>query len=153
MYVDDDIFDRIDADYVILQIDGILIPFFLEEYRFKTDETALVKFEGIDTQEQARSLTGTNVYFLRRLAEEELASEDEYEYGPTISYAQLVGYTVLNANDNNRAVGEIAYIDTQTVNILFELTDGTLIPASEELILYIDTKSRTVIMSLPEGLL
>ena len=34
---DDDIFDREDADYIILDIDGILVPFFIEEYRFKND--------------------------------------------------------------------------------------------------------------------
>ena len=28
---DDDVFDRVDADYLILDIDGILVPFFFEE--------------------------------------------------------------------------------------------------------------------------
>ena len=55
---DDDVFDRVDADYLILSIDDILVPFFIEEYRFKTDSNALMKFEGIDTQERARELTG-----------------------------------------------------------------------------------------------
>ena len=66
---DDDVFDRVDADYLILKIDGILVPFFIEEYRFKSDSNALMKFEGIDTQEQARDLTGTDVYFPRSLAD------------------------------------------------------------------------------------
>ena len=39
---DDDVFDRVDADYLILDIDGILVPFFMEEYRFRSDSTALV---------------------------------------------------------------------------------------------------------------
>ena len=54
----DDVFDRVDADYLVLMIDGILVPFFFEEYRFKSGETALVKFIGIDTKEQAQELTG-----------------------------------------------------------------------------------------------
>ena len=58
MQVDDDVFDRVEADYVVLQIDGILVPFFIEEYRFRSDETALIKFCDIDTAEQARRLTG-----------------------------------------------------------------------------------------------
>ena len=37
MQVDDDVFDRVEADYVVLQIDGILVPFFIEEYRFRSD--------------------------------------------------------------------------------------------------------------------
>jgi 16S rRNA processing protein RimM len=51
---DDDIFDRADSDYLILEIDGILVPFYYEEYRFHGNETALVKFCDIDTQDQAR---------------------------------------------------------------------------------------------------
>ena len=41
---DDDVFDRTDADWLMLSVDGILVPFFLEEYRFKSNETALVSF-------------------------------------------------------------------------------------------------------------
>ncbi|MEE0362596.1 MAG: 16S rRNA processing protein RimM, partial [Prevotella sp.] len=41
---DDDVFDRVDSDYLVLSVDGILVPFFIEEYRFKSGEVALVKF-------------------------------------------------------------------------------------------------------------
>ena len=68
---DDDVFDRTDADYLILDIDGILVPFFMEEYRFRSDALALVKFCDVDTQERASELTGSNVYFPRALAEDE----------------------------------------------------------------------------------
>ena len=49
----DDVFDRVDADYLVLQVDGILVPFFMEEYRFRTDTTALIKFEDVDSVERA----------------------------------------------------------------------------------------------------
>ena len=39
----DDVFDAVDADYLVLDIDGILVPFFMEEYRFRSDEIALMK--------------------------------------------------------------------------------------------------------------
>lgn len=61
--ITDDVFDRVDADYLILDIDGILVPFYIEEYRFKNDENVLVKFEDIDTQEQVRAYTGCEVFF------------------------------------------------------------------------------------------
>ncbi len=140
---DDDIFDRVDADYLVLDIDGILVPFFIEEYRFRSDVVALVKFCDIDTQERAAELTGCNVFFPRHLAEEEDAEP---------SLASLVGYHVVEAKDN-RMVGRIASIDDSTVNMLFELEDGRLIPASDELIESIDTKERTIKMHIPEGLL
>ncbi len=140
---DDDLFDRVDADYLILDIDSILVPFFIEEYRFKTDSNALMKFEGIDSQEQARDLTGCDVFFPR-----ELTDEDEGDF----SWASLVGFDLVDAQ-TEKVVGKIASIDDTTINILFELEDGKLIPASEELITNVDTKKHQIIIQLPEGIL
>ena len=140
---DDDVFDRVDADYLILDIDGILVPFFIEEYRFRSDTTALMKFEGIDTQERARELTGCDVYFPRNLA----ASDDD-----RISWSAIVGFDIIDAS-TNKSVGRIASIDDSTLNILFCLEDDHLIPASEDLITQIDQQACTIAMHLPAGLL
>ena len=140
---DDDVFDRMDADYLILDIDSILVPFFIEEYRFKTDSNALMKFDGIDTMERARELTGCDVYFPREMSE----TDEEH-----LSWAQIVGYSLIDANTGKEA-GKIAAIDDSTINILFELEDGKLIPASEELITDIDQKNRIISINIPEGLL
>lgn len=140
---DDDVFDRVDADYLILDIDSILVPFFIEEYRFKTDSNALMKFEGIDSQEQARDLTGCDVFFPRELTDEEEGD---------IFWASLVGFDLVDAQTET-VVGKIASIDDATINILFELEDGKLIPASEELITNVDTKQHQIIIQLPEGIL
>lgn len=142
--IDDDVFDRVDAEYLVLKLDGIFVPFFMEEYRFKSDSVALVKFEGVDTQERARELTGVEVYFPRELAEQDEEAE--------LSYAALVGYTLIDNNSGN-PVGTIAYVDEQTINIMFELEDGRLIPASEELIVDIDQQARTITLDIPEGIL
>ncbi|MDO4985633.1 MAG: ribosome maturation factor RimM [Prevotella sp.] len=140
---DDDVFDRTDADYLILDMDGILVPFFIEEYRFKTDDNALMKFEGIDTQERARELTGCEVYFPREMVE-----DDEEQ----LSWAAIVGFELFDAN-TGKVAGKIASVDDATINILFELEDGKLIPASEELITNVDTKKQQIIVKLPEGIL
>ncbi len=140
---DDDVFDRVDADYLILKVDGIFVPFFIEEYRFKSDSNAIIKFEDIDTQERARELTGADVYFPRSLAE----NDDE-----NLSWPVLVGFDIIEAS-NGRTVGRIASVDDSTLNILFCLDDGRLIPASENLITAIDQQTRTLTMHIPEGLL
>ena len=142
--IDDDVFDRVDAEYLVLKLDGIFVPFFMEEYRFKSDSVALVKFEGVDTQERARELTGVEVFFPRELAEQDEETE--------LSYAALVGYTLID-NNSGKPVGTIAYVDEQTINIMFELEDGRLIPASEELIVDVDQKNRTITLDIPEGIL
>ena len=140
---DDDVFDRVDADYLVLMVDGILVPFFMEEYRFRSDTTAIVKFCDIDTQERARELTGCDVYFPRKLADSDEGN---------MSWAEIVGYSIVDAS-TGRTVGKIASIDDSTINILFCLEDGTLIPASEELITDIDQEKRIITIDIPEGLL
>jgi 16S rRNA processing protein RimM len=140
---DDDVFDRVDADYLVLMVDGILVPFFMEEYRFRSDTTAIVKFEDIDTQERARELTGSDVWFPRALAD----SNDD-----TITWAAIVGFDIIDAN-SGKPVGRIASVDDTTLNILFCLEDGRLIPASEDLITSIDKGNRTITINIPEGLL
>lgn len=143
MQVDDDVFDRVESEYVFLQVDGIMVPFFMEEYRFKSDEICLVKFEDIDTQEKARELTGCEVYFPRELAE-----ADDHD----MTYAELVGYVVIDAEHNSQ-VGTVIAVDDTTENILFELDNDLLVPAPDELIEDIDSENHRIIMNIPEGLL
>ena len=125
----DDVFDRVDAPYLVLDIDGILVPFFISDYRFRTDETALIQFDGIDTQEQARTLTNTDVYFPRALSDND-----------------FIGYTI------NNHPSPISHIDTTTENVLFELENGALIPAADDLIVDINNEEKTITMNIPEGL-
>ena len=140
MQVEDDIFDRTEAEYLVLELDNIMVPFFIEEYYFKSDTTALIKFEGIDTLERAKEFANVDVFFPRSIKDNATSDQD------ILSYPMLVGFQV---ND----IGKIAYIDQQTENIMFELEDGTLIPASEELIEDIDVANKQIKMTIPEGLL
>lgn len=139
----DDVFDRTDAEYLMLCIDGLLVPFFMEEYRFRSNETALVKFCDIDTQESAAELTGCEVFFERGKSDSD---------SDNISWAEIVGYMLIDST-TGKPVGRIASIDDSTVNILFELEDDTLIPASTELITNIDINNKVIEIDLPEGIL
>jgi 16S rRNA processing protein RimM len=143
----DDIFDTADADYLVLDIDGILVPFFIDEYRFKNDSVAIMKFTDIDTPQQAQTLTDCNVFFPRSIAAD--TSED-------ISLSQIIGFKLMDAGTGN-TVGTITAIDDSTINTLFEVKgeDGTelLIPASEELITDINPDTQTLTTVIPAGLL
>lgn len=140
---DDDIFDRVEAEYLVLDVDGILVPFFMESYRFRSSNLAYVIFRDVDTMERAAELTGCDVYFPRELA----ATEDEM---PILE--MLVGFELVDAA-NGQIVGRITDINDQTANVLFELDNGMLIPASDELILNVDTEKEEIVMDIPDGLL
>ena len=145
--VSDDVFDRVDSEYLILRIDGIFVPFFMEEYRFRSDTTVIMKFCDVDTEDGARRLTGCDVYFPREIAGE---SDDE------MSLAQIQQFTVVDAN-THKEIGKIIAIDDSTANTLLEVStnegDSILIPVHDNLIANIDVKAMTVTMLLPEGLL
>lgn len=142
----DDVFDRVDCDYLICMMDGILVPFFIEEYRFKSDNVALVKFEGFDTAEQVRRFTNVEVYFPLHLAKDE--SDGEY------SWNYFVGFSVEDVNHG--FLGTIEHIDDSTMNVLFVIKhddDEILVPAHEEFIVELDHDKRSMLLDLPEGLL
>lgn len=141
----DDVFDRVDCDYLILLIDGILVPFFMEEYRFRSDNVALVKFERIDTSEQARRFSNVEVYFPSRYLEEEEGVS---------SWNYFVGFRVEDIRHGN--LGEIIHVDDSTVNVLFVIErEGKeiLLPAHEEFIRGLDKKKKLLTVEIPDGLL
>lgn len=142
----DDIFDRVNAEYLVCLLDGIFVPFFLEEYRFRSDSTALIKLEGIDTAEQARMFTNIEVYFPVKHADETDLDELTWNY--------FVGFRIEEIHHGY--LGDIIDVDTSTLNTLFIVAyndNERLIPAREEFIVGIDQQHKVITVDLPDGLL
>lgn len=143
----DDVFDSVETDHLLIELDGILVPFFIEEYRFKSNEVALLKFEDIDTQMQAREISGCDVFFQRA------RSGDDVDH---LSWSEIVGYKILDAQ-TYKPVGVVKGVDDSTINVLFEVAanDGReiLIPADANLITKVDNNTRVIAMNIPQGLL
>lgn len=143
----DDVFDRVECDYLICLLDGIFVPFFMEEYRFRSDSTALVKLEGVDTAERARMFTNIEVYFPVEHADEDAGPGE-------LSWDFCVGFRVEDVRHGE--LGEVVEVDTSTVNTLFVIEkagEELLLPAQEEFIVNIDRMHRVITVNVPEGLL
>lgn len=143
----DDIFDRVDCDYLICLLDGIFVPFFIEEYRFRSDTTALVKLEDVDTTEKASMFTNIEVYFPVKFTE---VTDESHQ----LSWNFFKGFQVKDSQHGE--LGIITDIDNSTVNTLFIINHNgkeLLVPAQEEFILEMDNKKRTMTVHLPDGLL
>ncbi len=147
LFFDDDVFDRVDAEYLVLCIDGILVPFFMEEWRFKTNETALVKFCDIDTKEAASELTGSEVYFPKHLSDR---SDND------LTWDEIRGFAVVDSNREDTVIGTVASVDESTVNVLMEVETPSgniiLVPANEDIITAVNPETRQITVALPEGL-
>ena len=143
---DDDIFDQVDADYIVCLMDGILVPFFFESYRFRSDSTALIKLEGIDTEQQARRMTNMEVYFPKEHAEKLDDNELTWNY--------FVGFLIKDINKGE--IGKVTDVDDSTINTLFVVDhkgNEVLIPAQEDFMVDLNRKKKVITMHLPEGLL
>lgn len=144
----DDVWERTDSDYLICDVDGILVPFFIEEYRFRSDSTAIMKFEDLDSADAIQFLVNSTVFFEKKYQEE--LDEDE------VSLHYFIGFKMIDG-DNDKEIGTIIDIDDKTDNWLFivERPDGNevMIPAHEEFIQEIKQEEKTMVMDLPIGLL
>ena len=144
----DDPFDRGTADYLVLNIDGINIPFFIEEYRFKNQDTAIIKFEDVDTEETAKKLVGAKVYYPTT----HINNEDSEELS---SLNALTGFTVYDENDN--MIGTIDCVHDAINNPLLYIINADdeelVIPYHDDFLVNFDLKNRTIHLSLPEGIL
>lgn len=147
----DDCFDTGKSDYLVLDMDGIFVPFFWEEYRFKNHDTIILKIEDVNDEAQARHLAGHAVYYPKKHV-----AVSETDEPPTLSsYKALTGFSVNDAD--GRLLGEVAGVDDSSQNILLSLRrpDGseTLIPFHNDFLLHFDLHERTLQLSLPDGLL
>lgn len=143
----DDVFDRTECPYIVCEIDGIFVPFFLEEYRFRTDSTALVKLIDIDSADDGRMFTNLDVYFPKSYVHEEEAMQGGKDF--------FLNYKVME--ETHGYLGDIVEIDDATANVLFvienEDEEQLLVPAVDEFVTNIDEKNKIIYMKLPEGLI
>ena len=144
----DDIWDRVEADHLICEVDGILVPFYMEEYRFRSNSVALVKFENLNTADDVQFLVNNDVYIEKKYMEE--SGEDE------VSLNYFIGFKMIDGEDETE-IGIVVAVDDDTENWLFivENAEGKeiMIPAHEEFIAEIKQEERVLVMDLPLGLL
>lgn len=132
-----------ECDFVACNIDGILVPFFFETIRPKSDDISIVKVERMESAEEVRFLTNRDAYIPRQWVED---SEE-------LTWSYFEGFKAI---DNALGeIGEIVDVDDNTINTLFVVENGNdeiLIPAQEEFIVNIDHDNKEIIFDLPEGL-
>ena len=133
--------DLEDVPYLVFDMDGIFVPFFIETYRYRNDTLALVSFDGIDNETDARTLYGKTVYVKRGLLPD--GAEEE-------SLLAFIGYRLTDSCGHE--IGTIDAVDDTTDNILFSVGDH-LLPAAALEIVEINHESKTIMAELPDGLL
>lgn len=138
---------------LIAEIDGIFVPFIIEEIRLKKPGNYIVRLNDVESEKQSREFTNLDVYTL--ISDNVVPAESEND---GLYAADLIGYSIVSASDGGAVVGKIIDVDLSTENALFivgkpGVSAPLLIPVADELIEYINTDTLTIVMHLPDGLL
>lgn len=125
-------------DFVVLEIDGLFVPFRVLNWDEKNGHS-LLQLKGLTTPQDCIPYIHTNVFLFKK--DIIVSSED---------ISTIIGYTLFNQQGTKR--GTICAIDDSTINILLELADGTLLPYHDTLVVARDDSHHTLTLQIPEGL-
>ncbi len=139
--------DIIEMELVFILIDGLPVPFFIEEFSERLPDSIILKLEDIHSEQEARKLTSYPVYtekkFLTNIKSAEILHID-----------QFIGFSVIDKKSGK--IGTLQSVIQNTNNPLLSIIDGKkeiLIPLQEEFILDIDVDKNEILVDCPDGLL
>lgn len=130
---------------VFLEVNGLLVPFFIEKQQWSKTDTKIITFKSASEQMVEQSV-GKNV-FLPLSTLPKLSGKQFY-------YHEIVGYTILDENKVN--CGVVKEVNDQTAQHYFILNlEGkeVVIPIIKDWILDLDREEKVLTMQLPDGLL
>jgi 16S rRNA processing protein RimM len=131
---------------VFIEIDGKLVPFFIESFRLKSSNTAIIKFEDVNTESKALEYIGSEFYLPREF--EKYLQKDEDDF------ISVTGYTV--KDQNLKVIGQVLeYMDLSGNPLLLVKTSESeiLIPAHDDLIIEVDDDEQCIIIELADGIM
>jgi 16S rRNA processing protein RimM len=133
-------------DAVFIEINGQLSPFFVEAFKLKNKGFAAVKFEGVDTEKDARIILRKNLFLPAQILPK-LSGKNFYDH-------EVVGFKVIDTIFGEVGILE-SVIDLQ-VNPLIQIMNGSkevLVPLIEGVVQEVDRKKKTLTITAPAGLI
>lgn len=139
-----DIYENLDA--IFIEVNGTLIPFFIEKSQLHKSDLLRLKFEDVTNEADADALMKCDLYL-------PLDSLPQLE-GSKFYFHEIIGFQL---NDENfGAVGKIKGVNDSTAQALFEVDrDGIeiLIPMNDDFIKTLDREAKTITVNTPPGLI
>lgn len=142
----DDPESYLEMESVFVEYDNNLVPFFIERSSLQKSNLLRVKFEEVDSEEDAEDLMKCDLYLPLNLLPE--LNEDQFYFH------EIIGFTVEDVNYGT--VGILTGINDTTSQALFEIEKNgkqILIPMNDEFLLKVDKKNKTITVKTPEGLI
>jgi len=132
-------------DFFFVEINNELIPYFADSVRPKKKKILLVKFEDVDSEEQALKILKRKVYLPNKfLPKLEDINPDKI----------IVGFDVTDKTLGR--VGMVDFVNEKTPQKLIIVKDGEkefFIPFHENFVINIDLENRILYIDIPEELM
>ena len=137
----------IETELYFVEIDKIKVPFFVSENqkpKSHKNKFALIKFDYINSENQAKEITGCDVFIEKEnIIQDEIDIKDE-----------LAGYKVF---DKNIYIGTVDYYLRIPSNTILSIKNNAdleiLIPLSDNFITSINENEKELHLNLPDGMI
>ena len=147
IYNDDDTpFDFSALEFFLIKLDNELIPFFIDRVRPTKPNVVLVKFEDVNSEEDAKKILKRKVFLPKAYFPEKSDNE--------ISEKQLIGCSVIDSEMGE--LGKITFINSQTPQqLIYVSKDGKefCFPMHNKFVKGIDIKEGIIDVEIPEEFL
>lgn len=134
------------TESVFIEIEGLLVPFFIESFNYSGNNSFTIKFESIDSDEKSRRLCQNNIWIANELLPEKIKKQKE-----------LFNFTGFRIIDKTKGeIGTLLDIIEMPQQQLLQIDHHgkeILIPVAEEFISKIDKKNKIIYINTPEGLI
>lgn len=136
----------LEMESVFVEYGKNLVPFFIERSSLHKSTLLRVKFEEVDSEEDADDLKNCDLY----LPLDMLPDLDDDQF----YFHEIIGYKVEDINYG--PVGILTAVNDNTSQVLFEIDhDGkqVLIPMNDQFLDRVDKKTKVIYVKTPEGLI
>lgn len=132
-------------DGIFVEINGLLVPFFIEKQQWSKNDTKIISFKNVSKSLIEQSIN-KNVYL-------PLSTLPKLE-GKSFYYHEIIGFNL--KDDNGRNYGIIESVNDPTAQHYFVTNldeKQVVVPIIKDWILEVNRKEKFIKMQLPEGLL
>jgi len=134
-----------DQKCVMVMIDGLLVPFFIDSWHTTSNNEIVIKFRDIVTRDKAEFFRDREIWLPRKELRKSLLNQ---------SGEDLTGYKVFDVSEGFIGItqGILDIPDNELLRVDF-MDHEVLIPLQEGIILKINPDKKEIRVQLPEGFL
>jgi 16S rRNA processing protein RimM len=131
---------------VFVEINQLLVPFFIDKIELKDKGFARVQFEDVTTEEKARTMLRCDLY----LPIQQLPSLNDNQF----YYHEIIGFSVID--EEKGPIGKVDMILEFPQNPVLQIKkdfNEILVPINDSTIQNVNREEKTITVRAPEGLI